>query len=110
MLEGEWWVRDCLYRDILYDDVFSGGLDAFVHMGRGYWGVWYGDHRLFWGVGKGAIIYKVWVVNVRVGSGWWASGGHDGLDELFWGSEEFGSLFIFLEEFRCISEISLVLP
>ena len=47
MLEGEWWVRDCLYRDILYDDVFGGGLDTFVHVGRGYWGVWYGNYGLF---------------------------------------------------------------
>ena len=32
LLEGEWWVGDCLYRDILYNDVLGGGLGALVYM------------------------------------------------------------------------------
>ena len=30
LLEGKWWVGECLYGDILYDDVFSGCLNVFV--------------------------------------------------------------------------------
>ena len=43
MLEGHWWVRECLYGDILYDDLFGGDLDTFIQMdgrvGDGYHGL-----------------------------------------------------------------------
>ena len=44
MLESKWWVEECLYGDILYDDLFGGSLDVFIQVSGG---VWYGDHRLF---------------------------------------------------------------
>ena len=61
-------------------------------------GVWYSDHRLLRGVGERAIVYKVRVVNVGMGSGGWTSGRHSGCfagigGGLFW--EFKGALLFF---------------
>ena len=73
MLEGQWWVGEHLCKDILYDDLFSGGLDVFVLVSGG---VWYSYNGLFGGFREGFIVDEVWVVDIGMGSGRWASGGH----------------------------------
>ena len=50
------------------------------------------------------------MVDIGMGSGWWASGRHDDLVSCSEGSEEFGSPFIFLKEFQGIPKVGLVLP